>query len=501
MSDLTFGTDFPATTRAQWREAVDAVLKDASFDTVMRTRTAEGLVIEPVYQRAVGRAPLIGREPGSRWAVIQRVDHPDPGIANELALTDLEGGADGLALVFAGASPASSIGLAAETVGALSRALDGILLDIISIRLDAGRRARAAGAIFAAFASRDGGSLSKLRFSLGYDPVGVLAARGRLSAPWPIFEQRIASTVEGLAGLGHRGPVLMMDGRVYHTAGASRALELGAMLATGVAYLRALEGSGLSLADARGKLEAVITADTDAFMTIASVRALRLLWARIEDILGLPPEKLPIHAESAWRSLAIKDPWSNMLRGAIAAFAAGLGGADSVTVLPFTAALGVPDAFARRVARNAQHVLMAEAHLHHFADPAAGSGALEGLTDALAEAAWNAFRSIEAEGGIVEALKSGYVAQAIAHAREVLAKPVVVGVNRFPNPDPAPVATLSVSPPALSAGTSSVAQADDFASLVGAAAHGATLGDLSPTSQPDALRAPALVPIRDGEGT
>ena len=83
-----------------------------------------------------------------------------------------------------------------------------------------------------------------------------------------------------------------------------------------------------------------------------------------------------------------RDPHGNIVRGTIAAFAAAVGGADAVTVLPFSAALGVPDAFARRIARNTQTILIEEANIHRVADPAAGSGAIEALTDALCETAW-----------------------------------------------------------------------------------------------------------------
>ena len=102
--------------------------------------------------------------------------------------------------------------------------------------------------------------------------------------------------------------------------------------------------------------------------------------------------------------LSARDPYVNVMRGAIAAFSAGLGGADSVSVLPFTLALGLPDALARRLARNSQLILLQESHLGFVADPAAGAGVFEALTQGLCEKAWTLFQGLESEGGLPRAL-------------------------------------------------------------------------------------------------
>ena len=152
------------------------------------------------------------------------------------------------------------------------------------------------------------------------------------------------------------------------------------MLACGVAYLRAIEQSGVALEDAQGMVYARLTADADQFLTLAKFRALRLLWARIEKACGLTPKPLFIAADTSWRMLTQRDAYVNMLRATMATFSAGLGGANAITVLPHTLALGLPDPFARRVARNTQLVLLEESNLAKVADPAAGSGGIETLT-------------------------------------------------------------------------------------------------------------------------
>ena len=135
-------------------------------------------------------------------------------------------------------------------------------------------------------------------------------------------------------------------------------------LPTGVAYLRALEAQWPFARCAPAMpLSFLLVADADEFLTVAKLRALRRLWARVEQACGLEPKPIRLHAETAWRMTTRRDPWVNMLRTTVAAFSAGIGGADAITVLPFTAALGLPDAFARRIARNTQLILLDESNL------------------------------------------------------------------------------------------------------------------------------------------
>src|SRR5690606_32657031 len=132
----------------------------------------------------------------------------------------------------------------------------------------------------------------------------------------------------------------------------------------------------------------------DQLLTTAKFRALRKLWARVEVACGLAPEPLFVSAETAWRMMAQRDPYVNMLRATMATFSAAVGGADAITVLPFTARIGLPDRFARRVARNTQLVLAEESYLGKVTDPSAGAGAMEDLTNQLCEAAWTLFQEI-----------------------------------------------------------------------------------------------------------
>jgi methylmalonyl-CoA mutase len=456
-TDLTGVGAFPPATRARWREMVEAALKGTDFDRRLVGRSRDGLRIEPLYEAAEA-APQPGRATPGPWRVAQRVDHPDPAEANALVLLDLEGGAGALDLVVAGARSARGFGLAPDA-DALDRALAGVVLPIVQLRLDAGAAAEAAAEALLALAARRGHALGELDLDLGLDPLGALATTGRIDAGW---EASAAARLADLDARGFRGLAFRADGRPFHEAGAGEAQELAAVLAAGVATLRALE-NGHPLDRARGAIGFRLAADADVFLTVAKFRAFRRLWARVEAACGLEPAPARLDAETAWRMTTRRDPWVNLLRGTVAAFAAGLGGADAVTVLPFTTALGLPDAFARRLARNAQWVLLEEAHLGRVADPAAGAGGFESLTEQLCEAAWAEFQAIEAEGGLARSLAAGALqariaAVAAARARDVATRrEPITGTSEFPHLAEAPVAVLPVAPvPPPAAGPSAL---------------------------------------------
>ncbi|NIX76855.1 methylmalonyl-CoA mutase subunit beta [Microvirga terricola] len=447
MDALSLAADFPPATREQWLALVEGVLKGSDFQKKLVGRTYDGLDIQPLYPKAEGAAHIARPESG-RWRVSQRVDHPNPAKANELALLDLEGGADALTLVTSRAPAARGFGVHAETVEDLDRALSGVMLDLIHLRLDTGGHGRPMAEKLIALAERRGHALSDLSLDLGMDPIGGLAALGSLSVAWDEVAHRMGATFEDLAGRGFKGRAFLADGRPYHEAGASEAQELAAVLATGVAYLRALEAQDHSLEAARDALSFLLVADADEFLTVAKFRALRLLWARVEQACGLAPKPIRLQAETAWRMTTRRDPWVNMLRATVATFSAGIGGADAITVLPFTAALGLPDAFARRVARNTQLILLDESNLWRVADPAAGAGGFEALTEALSDKAWALFQEIEREGGIVESLTHGLLQGRIAAVRAQREKAVatrkepITGTSEFPNIAEADVAVL-----------------------------------------------------------
>jgi methylmalonyl-CoA mutase len=453
--DLRLAADFAPATYDDWRKLVDGVLKGAPFEKLVG-ETYDGLRIEPIYPRARGSAPIAGRAAAAPWQIIQRIDHPDPAMANAQALHDLENGASGLEIDFAGGPGARGFGVTDATKETLARLFDGVIFDAgIAIALNPVLGRENAGMNLAGLIEARGTDPAKVDVRFNYQPLSTMATRGVTAAAWPEIEKPFAKMIGDLIRRGFKGPFALADGRPVHDAGGSEAQELAFALAAAVAYLRSLEAGGIALDAARTALSFRLVADADQFLTLAKFRALRVLWARIEQACGLAPKSLFIAAETAWRMLTQRDPYVNMLRATMATFSAGLGGANAITVLPHTLALGLPDPFARRVARNTQLVLLEESNLAKVADPAAGSGGIETLTQQLCEAAWSLFQEIERAGGVFASLEQNLIQRKVAATRTVREaniarrKEVLTGATEFPNLHEAAVTVLNAKPVAL----------------------------------------------------
>jgi len=439
-----FTESFAARSREDWVEAATKALKTVPFDR-LKTTTLDGIVIEPIYTGSQTPTALGTRPAGEPWVVMARIDIPGNKTANVQVLEDLEGGASGLDLVGAESPNANGYGLTISCDGCVTNLLAGVHLDLIPIRVDGGRRTAEIAGLIAGLAAKQGKSVD---LALIQDPIGEIAATGRLAAKLEDAIAAAAATAKTFAGT-----VFEADGRVWHAAGASEAQELAALIATAATYLRALDAAGLDLAEAVARIGFTAVADQNQFRTIAKLRALTLLWARVQEACGLTPKAPRIHAETARRMMARRDPNTNMLRTTVATFAAGVAGSSSVTVLPYTAALGLPDAFARRVARNTQSILIEESNLHRVADPAAGSGLVDAETHDLAGLAWGLFQAIEAEGGMIAALRSGSFHARVAATAEKRSEAIakrrvpVTGVSEFPNVAETAPAVLAIDRP------------------------------------------------------
>lgn len=437
MTTLPFATDLAPVSREDWLKLVDGVLKGAPYDKKMVTATYEGLALDALPPRKPGAPILAGRAAAAPWTISMRVDQPDAAAANAQALEDLDGGASGLALVFAAGAEAHGFGLPKGCD--LDAVLKDVMLDLIETRLEnGGFTGRENALAFAALVEKRGLDPKTVAVSFGLDPLGDFAALGTMPIAWSTLASRFDETSAELAAKGFKGPFARAAGNVFHAAGASDAQELAAVLSGAISYLRAYAEAGVPLEVAAARIEAALVADVNQTATIAKFRAIRLLWSAALRECGLKDVALKVHATTAWRSLTRRDPYVNLLRTTVAAFAAGVGGADSVTVLPFTQALGLPDAFARRLARNTQVMLIEESNVHRVADPAAGSGAVEAHTDGLAEKAWDLFRTIERRGGLADVLADRWLQGEIAEVKARRDKDVatrkapITGTSEFP---------------------------------------------------------------------
>jgi methylmalonyl-CoA mutase len=431
---IQLADDFPVATRADWLNLVDKTLKGADFETLVR-RTDDGLPIQPLYvadDSAAPARPMLAPRDGERaWDIRPLIAHPDPARANAETLEDLEGGASSVVIRI---DPTGRSGVAIGSADGLARVLDGVVVELASVALDAGFLGVKAADWLASAAK----SSPNARLEFHLDPLSALAEAG--SSPGPIEAHLIAAANAGarLAETYPKASLFLASGRVAHEAGGGEALELGFAAASAVAYAKALVRAGLSLEEAFARITLGLAVDGDYFVSLAKLRAARVIWSRITGACGVSTPAR-IEARSSGRMIAARDPWTNMLRLTQAGFAAAAGGADAVVLGCFTDALGLPTGFARRQSRNTQLVLMEEANLGRVVDPAGGSFYLESLTDELARVGWAAFQAIEAEGGAPAALASGLVAreaERVRAARQALiaeGKIKLVGVTVYPN--------------------------------------------------------------------
>ncbi|BBC38790.1 MutA protein [Streptomyces graminofaciens] len=453
---LELAAEFPDATHDQWQRLIAGVLRKSGKDVegaqaeeALSTALEDGLRTRPLYTAHdiahppgfPGFAPFVrgGRAEGNTvggWDVRQRHTAAD----GDAVLADLENGVTSLWL---------AIGELGIPVSSLGRVLDGVYLDLAPVVLDAGSEVEPAARELLRLYAERGVAKDAARGNLGADPLGHEARTGQTYdlAPVAGLARLCAEEYPGLRAL-------TVDALPYHEAGGSAAQELGASLATAVAYLRELTEAGLSVRQACAQLEFRYAATADQFLTIAKLRAARRLWARVAEVCGAPAAGAQAqHAVTSSVMMTRRDPWVNMLRTTIATLAAGAGGADSVTVLPFDHALGLPDGFARRIARNTSTILIEESHLSRVIDPAGGSWYVERLTDELAHAGWEFFQEIERAGGQAAALRSGTVRERLAEtwtarsAKLAKRREPITGVSEFPHLAETPVVRESAPEP------------------------------------------------------
>ncbi len=438
---LVLAGEFEPATRERWRELVLGVLRKSGVDgddvdAVLGTDTPDGVRLRPLYTADDAPPPLeppTDRAPGQAWDVRQRHAHPDPATANTAVLADLENGVTSLWIAAAAAD--------------LGTVLDGVHLDLAGVVLDGGVHFEALADAYLGLLSDRGVRPGQAGGNLGADPLSVQARTAQ--------RPDLAVAVELAKRCAARDGALraiVVDALPYHEAGGSDAQELACALAAGTEYLRALTAGGLTVEEAAAQLEFRYAATADQFATIAKLRAARRLWHRVTEVCGAPAVQRQ-HAVTSPIMQTRRDPWVNLLRATVACFAAGVGGADSVTVLPFDSAIGVSDAFATRIARNTQSLLVEESHVARVSDPAGGSWYVESLTAELAALAWAGFQRIEAAGGLSAALADGSVAGELAatwaRRRADLAhrRRPITGVSEFPNLTEKPIARPAAPPP------------------------------------------------------
>jgi methylmalonyl-CoA mutase len=443
--------------RARWRTAVAGVLakstrRDADElgpepEQMLETPTYEAVAIRALYTALdeLPEPPLPGQWPFLRgadalrdvksgWKVAEAIPaNRVAGVAaEEVNSAVLAGLAEGVSALLV------RVGESGVLPAQLEKVFEGVYLSMAPVILDAGADYQAASDVLLELVSRvEPDQRAILSIDLGADPLTAsLSERPAATLPDVVS---MATRVSGDPGVR----AITVDGPAFHNLGANATWELAGSIATAVAYLRVLTESGLPVAKALRQISFRLAADDDQFLTIAKIRALRRLWARVAEVVGDPDSGAAVvHAETSLPMMTQRDPWVNMLRTTLAAFGAGVGGADTVLVFPFDVAIeggfpGMATSFARRMARNIQLLLLEESHVGRILDPAGGSWFVEDLTNQLANEAWQTFQAVEQHGGFVDAHDyiAGQIAEIAARRANDIAHrtTAITGVNEYPN--------------------------------------------------------------------
>ncbi|MCB0870939.1 MAG: hypothetical protein KDB52_08920 [Solirubrobacterales bacterium] len=531
---------FESVSFEQWSEAATRGDENVALMTLLENGVEAKWLYTPEDAIASDPSGLPGKAPytrgtraGRHWQIRQEQTNPDRLRANAELHEDLNGNVGEFTLRFdraarEGHAPGSTgfeatrgeDGIAISDLDQLTEVLDGVFMDMVTTALEAGASAPEAAGLLVAYWRENGVSPQQALGSFRYDPLGTLARTGELPGSPEDALGAAGALAAGTARDWPRARALAVDTGIYVEAGASAGWELGIAIATGVEYLRAAVAAGLGPAEAAATIEFDLAVGPDQFLEMAKFRAVRRLWARVLEESGVEESDRfsPTYGTTSARMISAVDPWVNMLRVTTAAFAAGTGGADGVTVTPFDRMIGQPGDLGRRIARNTQTILQDESSLGRIADPLAGSWYGEELTDEVAKAGWERFREIEREGGALAALRSGLIATTLAgladereddlsHRRRVM-----TGINEFPllgddgtepeAPDRSRVEADSerlAGRPALAGfdKLTGVDPADRLAAAASLAAAGARIDELRAATAGETFSLPALNPRHD----
>ena len=459
--------EFTPPTDEEWKAACEALLKGAPFEKKMFTKTYEGITFDPMYTRkhtedilpkgvmpgmgdylrGVDAAGYIGKP----WGIAQACDETLPAENNELLRHEHDKGATIYHIVLDTASRTGVDARQAEAVGDTGTSvttvedmhvlLTGLDLAKFPLYVYAGANAVPLLALVAAARRASGEDMAEVRGIVGADPIGALAADGKLPTSLDAHYDSLAAAARWATVNAPHLRTVFVRSDVYSNGGANDVQEVASVLATATAYLRALCERGLTIDEAASQIAFAFSMGANFFLQIAKLRAVRPLWAQIVGAFGGSAEaqKMRIHARPALFFKTIYDPYVNMLRNTTEIFSGVVGGIDSFESAPFDEPIRKGDEFSRRIARNVQIMLQEEFGLLQPIDPAGGSWAVETLTRQMKEKIWAEFQRIEKEGGIIAALRAGSLQESMAAVLAArfknadLRRDRIVGNNMYPN--------------------------------------------------------------------
>jgi len=439
--------NFPPVTTREWMDKVLADLKGADFNRKLVWKTSEGFDVKPFYRvedtsglpymnTLPGEYPwLRGTKPGNEWYIRQDIEVSDYRQANRKAIYLLERGVNSLG--FNIADPES------VNESNFSLLLQGIDPDKAELNFLSNGKAIEIVENLNSVLQSNSYSAGSIKGAVETDPIGRLMINGKLCIPVDAGLDYLASLFRKSSAVPNLR-VLQINASLFGNSGAGIVEELAFAVSMAVEYLAQLTSRDLSAEFAASKMRFSFDTGSNYFMEIAGLRAARLLWAAVAEAYKSGDNasfKMMIHCVTTQWNKTLYDPYVNMLRTQTEAMSASLGGADSITVLPFDSVFRKPDEFSERIARNQQLLLKEESHFDKVSDPAAGSYLIENLTYMIADASWKQFLDIEERGGFLEALKEGFIQDKLAKSAEgrkeniARRREVLLGTNIYPNPD------------------------------------------------------------------
>ena len=460
--DLNLREEFPPPSFTEWKAAVVETLKGVDFDKVMKTRTDEGITLEPIYRNEdIAELPFLHNIPGTSpylrgsdpqrflaegWLIAQSHSEADPAKLNAEILRELQLGVTAVNLRLEHHD--SAAGVKISSLADLRTILNGLDLHAAPLFMQLDVCESGILAWLEQYAAEKGLDLASLEAGIGFDPTGEFARKGYLEDPLDALWKKVLAGVQWNLAKAPRNRLLSIDATVYGAAGASSVQELGFALSTAIGYIQGLQQSGLEIDTIAPLFQVTLSLGSNFFMEIAKIRAFRLLWAEMIRAFGgsEKSQKIWIHGKTASFNKSIYDAYVNVLRTSTEGFAGVIGGVDSLEIGCFDELTSPESEFSRRIARNQQIILKEEAHFGKVIDPAGGCYYIERLSSELAGKAWSLMQEIESAGGMIRSLRAGKIHELVdsiarnrmeaVHKR----KSVCVGVNMFANPDEKPQA-------------------------------------------------------------
>ncbi|PIE55357.1 MAG: methylmalonyl-CoA mutase [Dethiosulfovibrio peptidovorans] len=503
--------EFTPPSYEEWKQEAETALKGAPFEKKLLTRTHEGIVLQPIYTAdstkdlrhplsLPGQTDYIrGTSPsgyvGAPWGIAQPCDDRSPDVAHDVLTRELNKGADTVHLVLdeaslTGTNPFSRAeaisGISLTTKEDAQKLVGDMKLGFQTIHSFVGASALPLLSLLSAGSSERENTLRSSQGCIGADPIGVLAEKGALSCSMENLLDQMAQTVRWASGFAPGLRTILVRGDVYHDGGGSAVQELAYAMSTGIAYVRALQDRGLDVNAIAAQIRFSFPLGANFFMEIAKLRAARMFWAQVVQAFGGDDvaQKIDLFASTSRFTQSVYDPYVNVLRATTQAFSGVVGGASVMSIRRFDESIRPGTEQSRRIARNIQILLQEEFNLRQPIDPSGGSWYVESLTEQLIQKSWEAMQAVEAEGGVLEALRSGSIQRAVD---EVLQGRFLrlnrradraVGTNMYAN-----VTEKSLEFPAVSDNTSRKESFDAYRVSTDEVARAQCLGRLSQIRQ------------------